>query len=222
VMLDNGGFTMGFDTLSTATRSDIDRLIGSSISILQEDTETGSFVYEKDGLYTYIEISTTSYPNTIIVTSDSSLFGDLTTSSTSTGTTTLSSSSGGIDFVGTDIATLKTIFGSSYVYDDSYEYFNYLDYDNVPYSFGFYKEDVFDDQTIISTVFIYFDEGGILTVNEPFSNVSLQNFKDNYASSFYGVEYFDEYIYFEDDYYWYTVWWYGEETPTYMQIEMKE
>ncbi|MBN2222127.1 MAG: tetratricopeptide repeat protein, partial [Vallitaleaceae bacterium] len=29
VMLDNGGFTMGFDTLSTATRSDIDRLIGS-------------------------------------------------------------------------------------------------------------------------------------------------------------------------------------------------
>lgn len=224
VMLDNGGYTLGYNTLGTATRSQIDALLGTNVTILSDDVASGSLVYEKNGLYTYIEISTTNYPNTIIVTGDSTLFGDFSDSTTTdpTGTTTLSASSGGIEFVGIDVATLKTIFGSSYVYDDSYEYFNYLDYTGVPYSFGFYKEDTFNDQTKISTVFVYFKDGGILTASEPFNDVSLQDFKDYYATSFYGVEYFDEYVYFEDDYYWYTVWWYGEETPTYMQIESKE
>lgn len=214
VSLESGGRTMYSDPLMTMTEDEFAANYLNNYDSVDYDEEFGMAIVEAFGAYAIVVFDPSEYPNQVMVTWDLNQFG--------LGGAEDYIPVSGFDYLGYTYGDLVYFIGEP-VYNDDTGPYRYLEYDNVPYDFGFSLNEDLSDNSIIYTVFIYFDEGGIYYDGLSYADMTYDKFMNEEAQYYNNILWIEEdlRLEFEDDYSYYYLFYPEGEYPTYMLIETK-
>jgi hypothetical protein len=129
----------------------------------------------------------------------------------------------GYDYLGYTYRELKNFIGEPVYIDESMPYYRYLEYDNVPYDFGFDLSVELTDDSYVYATFIYFDEGGDYYEGISYKYMTYDTFMSEQAPYYFNINWFEDELRleFEDEYGYYYLFYPDGPNPTFMLIEAK-
>jgi len=220
VSLEAGGKAISTDPLMFMSEVDFVDNYKDGYAVVEYDSEFGMAILEGYDAYALIVFDSSETPNQVIVANDLYQlgYGDI-----DDGFSDNYEPFYGFDYLYYTYGDLKGFIGEPTYIDDSRSTYGYLEYDNIPYDFGYDISEGLTDDSYIYTVFIYFDEGGDYYEGISYKYMTYDTFMSDEASFYTNINWFEEdlRLEFEDEFAYYYLYYTEGPNPTYMFIESK-